>query len=322
MFILADEAGGGTANSAPEVPASESAEGLPADNPNGEGTTPEEVASVLKSSGINLPAEPKAAAADDEEGDDPDAIVADAGEEDAAGEGTDTEEVANEEPVKPATEDDGKPAPTDEEVQAAADARVATADDKYSFEVEDANGVTFKVPVGAKMEDVLKEFEPKNNGQILDILDQLRDMKAQKAADDATEAENTSKAEQAQRVSEIRKAWDGEVTDLTAQKRIPEGTEGEDRVKEVYKFMAEENGKRMEAGRPTIGSFEDALDKLEAKEGREAKVAADKAAKDDARKNGGLVGGSSAPATGSSPVYRAGTARNANEAIRAMGLIK
>lgn len=313
MFILADEAGGGTANSA-DAPANEPAEGLPANDPAGESTTPEEVASVLKNSGMKLPTEP-VAAADDEEGDDPDEPPTPTADE------TDDDKPPADEPDD-TDEDDDKPAPTDEEVQAAADARAATADDKYSFEVEDANGVTFKVPVGAKMEDVLKEFEPKNNGQILDILSTLQEMKAQKASDDAAEAENTSKAEQAQRVSEIRENWNKEVDDLTAQKRIPEGTEGEDRVKEVYKFMADENGKRMDAGKPTIGSFEDALDKLEAKEGREAKVAADKAEKEAARANGGKVGGSSAPATSGTPLYRAGTARNSNEAIRAMGLIK
>jgi hypothetical protein len=322
---MADENGGGApapAAPAPEnqpAPAAPAADelpgGLPADDPNGEGTTPEEVAATLKSAGINLPVETPAAAAEgEEEGDDPDAPAG--GEEPAA------PAAPAEEPAAPAEdEDDGKPAPTDEEVQAAADARAAAADDKYSLTVEDANGVSFKIPVGATMEDILAEFEPKNNGQILDILSQLQDLKVQKANDDKAEAEQTAKTEQAQRVSEIRKGWESEVTDLTAQKRIPDGEDGKARVNEVYKFMSEENDKRMAAGKPTIGSFEDALDKLEAKEGRDKAAEAAKAAKTDARAKGSLVGGSSAAATSAPKPYRAGSARNANEAIRSMGLL-
>lgn len=297
----ADEAAADTSNAGDEAGAGD-------DAVTG-GVTEAEVRSTLRNSGIKLPAEPTAAADDDEEGDDVDAA-------DDAGVADDDAGNADEDLA-----DDGKSAPTDEEIQAAQDAKSAEAADKYSFEVTDANGVTFKVPVDATMEDVLAEFEPKNNGQVIDILEKLREMKEQKAKDDASEADETAKAETAQRASEIRKSWDAEVTDLTAQKRLPTGEDGEKRTAEVYKFMAAENDKRMQDGKATLNSFEDALDKLEAKEGRDAKVAADKKEKEDARKNGSLVGGSSAASTNATPVYKAGAAKNANAALRSMGLI-
>lgn len=288
----------------------------------GEGTTPEEVQQVMRNAGVKLPAEKAAAADDSEEGDDPDAGAADegAGDAGAADEGSDEGDDAA--AADDDLADDGKPTPTAEEVKAAQDARNAEISDKYSFEVTDANGVTFKIPVGATMEEVLAEFEPKNNGQVIDILKKLGELEALKATDDAKEADETSKTEQAQRASEIRQGWATEEKDLQAQKRIPEGKDGEKRVADIYKFMAEENDARMKAGKPTLNSFEDALDKLENKEARNAKVAADKKEKDDARKNGALVGGSSAAVTTATPVYRAGSAKNANAALRSMGMLE
>ena len=264
-----------------------------------EGTTPEEVAEVLKGAGMKLPAEPTA--------------PEEAEEEPAAPEAADDEEEGDLEedtPAAPETDTDEEPVPAPE-----------VTDDKYAFEVEDANGVTFKVTPDAKMEDILADFEPKNNGQIIDILSQLTDAKAALKADQA-EAEKTAAAEaQSAKASELQATWQAEITNLTAANRIPKGEEGDKRTADVYKFMSQENDKRVEAGKPLLSSFEDALDKLENKEARDAKVAAEKAAKEERRANGGLVGGSSAPASGNSTVYKAGSARNANEALRAQGLL-
>jgi hypothetical protein len=268
---------------------------------NGESTTPEEVAQVLKSSGMNIDTP---TAVDEEEGTDPDTVVDEDPAPEAPAEDPEPEQAPPEVKPQPPTQPD----------------QTDTADDKYSFEVTDANGVTFKIPVGAKMEDILAEFEPKNNGQVLDILNQLQKLEGQKTADDAqaqTEAETAARSE---RASELLKVWGDEAKDLQAQKRIATGEDGNKRVNEVYKFMADENDKRMNAGKPTLNSFEDALDKLEAKEGREAKVEQDKAEKEEARKNGALVGGSSAASTSSAPTYKGG-AKNANQALRAMGLL-
>lgn len=289
---------------APVVPAAEPA-GLPANDPNGEGASQTEIDAALKSSGIKLPTE-SVAAADDEEGEDPDkpaAPVADDKEEPAA----DEEPEPAAKPAKPAT----PPAPD-----------ASAADDKYSFQIEDLNGVTFKISADAKMEDILAEFEPKNNGQILDILEQLRIVKDQKASDEAEAAKQTAETERTEQTNKFLADWGDEAKALQGVKRIPEGTDGDTRISEVYKFMADENTKRMEAGKPTLNSFEDALDKLENKEARD-KVAADaKADKEKARANGGKVGGSSAPASSGPPIYRAGSARNANQALRSMSLLE
>lgn len=269
-----------------------------------EGTTPEEVAKIM-----NLPSKPEAVA-DEEEGDDPDAPVdktdEDNGEEESE-ESEESDELEEEEVESPAKPVVAEPSASD--------------DDKYSLTVEDANGVSFKIPVGAKMEDIMAEFEPKNNGQILDILNQLQKLEAQKSADEQTTEAESAKAAQAQKVSDIRAGWEAESKDLQASKRIPAGDDGDKRIADVYKFMNEQNDTRIKAGKPTLNSFEDALDKLEATESRDKVVADAKAAKEEARKNGSLVGGSSAPATGPAKAYSAGSARNANEAIRNMGLV-
>lgn len=279
-----------------EVP-TETPEVTPEAPAKGEGTTPEEVAQVLKSSGMKLRVAPKAA------------------EEPVADEPVTEADV---EPEKPAEEKVTPPAKAPETPEVVPEGKT------FSIEVEDANGVTFKINAGDSLEDALRDFEPKNNGQILQVLRSVEKMEADKAkydADQATEAETAAKNV---RVAAIQQGWSEEIKDLQAQKRIPENGKDADntRVAEVYKFMAEENTKRIAANKPTIGSFEDALDKLENKEVRAAKVEADKAERDTARKNGGLVGGSSAPASNTPAAYKAGTARNSAEAIRKLGLLK
>lgn len=200
---------------------------------------------------------------------------------------------------------------------------VASDEPDFSFEVKDANDVTFKIAPGDSVEDILKDFEPTNNGQIIAVLDQLREAKDNQAKYKAEQENKAAEAETTQRIADIQKGWEAEIKSLQADKRIPTTAKGVDneRVAEVYQFMSEENDKRIAAGRPTIASFEDAFDKLENREAREAKVRAEKDAKDTARKNGGLVGGSSAPASNSVPVYKAGSASNSTQALRAMNLI-
>lgn len=193
--------------------------------------------------------------------------------------------------------------------------------DKYAFTVEDANGVTFKITPDADIEDILKEFEPKNNGQIIKVLDQLREAK-DKAASDQAEAEAAqAEAEKIERITSIKEGWKTEQQELQTAKRIPEGKDGDARIDEVMKFLRHENDKRAESGKPLLATFEDALDKLEAKEARDAKVQAEKDAKDLSRKNGALVGGGSAPASSGAPVYKAGSAKNAKQALRSMGVL-
>lgn len=263
------------------------AKDIPADK-GGETVSEEEIADTLKSSGIKVKPEAKPA-----------------------------EEEKPAEDEKPAPKVDPKPAAKTEPVETT----VAKDAPDFSFTVKDANDVSFKISPGDSIEEVLEDFDPKNNGQIIAILEQLREAKDKQSAYDKSVADDKAKAETAQAVKSIKEGWDEEVTNLQADKRIPNGKDGEARVAEVYKFMAEINDARMKTGSATINSFEDALDKLDAKVAREAKVEQDKKDKETARSNGSLVGGSSAPASSGVPVYKAGSAHNANQAIRAMGLL-
>jgi hypothetical protein len=191
----------------------------------------------------------------------------------------------------------------------------------FSVEVEDANGKKFTVTPDDNLEEVLAEFEPKNNGQVLQLMRDLDRLSGEKSKFEDSKAADEAEAAHAETISKIHESWDNEVTKLQGEKRLPLDAKIEDRKAEVFKFMAEENDKRNEDGRPLLQSFEDALDKLELREGKEAKVAKAKAEKERTKQRGGLVGGSSAPATSGAPVYRSGSARNSNEALRELGLL-
>jgi hypothetical protein len=264
---------------------------IPADE-GGEGATEAEIAAALKSSGIDLKPEAPAEVEPEEEA---------------------PEEVEEETPPPP-------PAPAEPAAKATPPAPVSADTPDFSFTVKDANDVSFKVSPEDSIEDVLADFDPKNNGQIIAVLEQLREAKEAKKAYEDNQTKETAAAETQARIQSIQDGWDAEVKNLQAEKRIPT-KDADARISEVYKFMGEINDARIKAGSATVNSFEDALDKLEAKEARDAKVAQDKADKETARKNGGLVGGSSAPASSGTPVYKANSARNANQAIRSLGLL-
>jgi len=193
---------------------------------------------------------------------------------------------------------------------------------KFDLEVEDANGVKFNLKPGDDLETVLKDFEPKSNGQIFAILEKLNDLKSEKAKYDAEQSTKAQEAEHSERLVKIQSGWDSEIKSLQGQKRLELDTNGKsERVDKVFDFMREENDKRIKDGRPLIQSFEDALDKMELRETKEEASKKAKEEKELARKKGSLVGGSSSPASSGAPVYKGG-ARNANEAARMLGLLK
>jgi hypothetical protein len=268
----------------------------------GEGTTPEEVASILHLPQAT-PAAPAAPADEEVTPPNPDEVPALP---------PNTEEPAKPEPLQPE-----KPAPVAPEPAA------PTNEKEYSLEVEDANGEKIKITVGDSLEDALKDFEPKNNGQIFQILRDLEKLEREKSDDEATKADEAAEAARTEQINTMVTGWNNEIAALQAEKRLEVTADGKDseRVKEVFAFMQEENDRRVAANLPGLTSFEDALDKLENREARAAKVAADKAEKEQARQNGGLVGGSSAPASSAPKAYVANSARNVNEAIRQQGLL-
>lgn len=214
---------------------------------------------------------------------------------------------APEEPLKPTPETPASPeapeAPT------------------FTVELEDANGKKFTVSPDDNLEDVLAEFEPKNNGQVLQLMRDLDRLGNEKKSWEDQQATAEAEAQQSEAIANIQKAWDGEIQKLQGEKRLPLDAKIDERKQEVFKFMAEENEKREAEGRPLLQSFEDALDKLELRERADADKQAKKDAKDEARRRGGMVGGSSAPVTSSGPTYHAGSARNASEAVYSLGLL-
>lgn len=193
----------------------------------------------------------------------------------------------------------------------------------FALEVEDANGEKFVINPDDDIEEALKDFEPKSNGQIFKIIADFMEKK-QAAKDHAEEtAADEAQAAYDEKVANIQAGWNEEAKNLVGQKRLPVVAEGKEneRLNEVFKFMMEENQKRTTDGKPPIQTLEDALDKLELKEKKEAEVEAAKKAKEDNRARGGMVGGSSAPASSGGPVYSPGMARNATEAAKKMGIL-
>jgi hypothetical protein len=266
----------------------------------GESTTPEEVSQVL---GLNAP----------------ETVTADEVE-------TETEEETPENPeapetTTPETEEEAPEVETTATTTETSTPEVPT----FSMEIEDANGEKFTI---TELGDLPEDFEPKNNRQIMEILDGLRDLKSQKESYETDKATKAAEAEKQQNIASIQASWEAEIKELQGSKRLTVATDPKNqedkanqRISAVFNFMAEENEKRQEAGRPMLQSFEDALDKLENREAKEAAVEKAKRDKELAKQRGGMVGGSSAPATNGSPAYRTGQARNASEAIRSLGLL-
>lgn len=191
----------------------------------------------------------------------------------------------------------------------------------FSLQVEDLNGEVLTLNVGDDIEKVLENFEPKNNGQVFKLMHDFMRLEDQKTAWENQQAEATTEAERAELVSTIQAGFDSEIHKLQGEKRLPLDGKIEERKSEIFKFMSDENERRSQDGRPLIQSFEDALDKIELQEKKTAEKETAKQAKEQTRRVGGMVGGSSAPASGAGHTYVAGSARNANDALRIAGLI-
>lgn len=235
------------------------------------------------------------------------APVADTEDETDAADDTTDDEVEDEDEADAEPEKPAKEASQEKSQEVTAD----TPD--FSFTVEDANGQTVKIAPGDSIEDVLKDFEPRNNGQIIAILDQLREAKDNAAKYEADQQAAKDAEAKSQQITTIQEGWDKEFDQL--------GIKEESRRADIFQYMAKANDERSAAGRPLIASIEDAKLGLEAQEAKAAAEQAKKDAKDTARKNGGLVGGSSAPASSGNAAYKAGSARNVNQAIRNAGLL-
>jgi hypothetical protein len=268
------------------------------------GTTAEEVAQIL-----NLPQAPT-----EEEVEDDVPEPEDDGDLDADGAG---DEPAPDEP----TTEQPAPASTTEDDKSAETATDEAPD--FSFTVEDADGVTFKVGPDDDIDSVLKDFNPTGTGQLVSILGMVQEAKQKQSQYESDQAAQRADEERDERVAKINESIDNELSTLVSDGRIPAANNlrESERGQQIFDFMRAENEKRSEDGRPLLASVEDALDKLENKERRESDAQAKVDRKETARKNGSLVGGSSAAASGGSKPYVSGSATNATQALRQAGLL-
>lgn len=232
------------------------------------------------------------------------------------------EDVPDDKPADDAGDSDTSDKPDDADTPAGGDADeedvpgdkpkpepAKPSDEAQFIEVEDSAGVTHKI---SKLEDLPEDFEYKNSRQPLEIYKQLE--KLERDATEAAEIKRTQEEEAAvnQSKQEQFDAWDKEVTELAKSKRVD--VKDTERIDAVFKHMNEINAARAKAKNPNLlTSFEDALDKFEAKE------AADKAEQDKkndnelAKKKSSLIGRSSAAAGGEHYVYKAGSARTIDD---------
>jgi hypothetical protein len=235
----------------------------------------------------------------DEEVDTPDG---DTGEND-----TETDESATEESEEAVDEEEADDEETEEE-----ETKEATPDedleDESAIEIEDANGQTFKI---SSIDDLPEDFEPKNNRQIIEIVAAITRLDEQNrlAAEDKKLAEVAAEEQRVQ--NEQFASWNDEIKALEAEKRFD--TKDDKRIDAVFSEMVKINNARAKAGNTNyITSFEDALEKLEAREAREATVSNEKKATEKAKLKSSLIGRSSSTSK-ESPVYVAGSYRNMDD---------
>lgn len=234
-------------------------------------------------------------------------ITQPAAKEEVAEEVAEEVEAAEEEVVEEEVEEAGD---EEEVVEEKPKSEPATPSDEELFiEVEDADGVTHKI---SKIEDLPDDFAPKNNRQILEIIkatDKLDAQREKNTADAETKAQADALAETQ---SAQFKSWDAEVAELAKSDRIK--TTDTERINDVFGYMNEINQARIKAGNPNlVMSFEDALDKFEVKEAKDAEALASKNDNATAKAKAALIGKSSAAGGNAPRPYRAGQYRNIDD---------
>lgn len=179
-----------------------------------------------------------------------------------------------------------------------------------------------------KIEDLPEDFVPKNNRQILEIINDLNKLETTRAKDEATSASQAQVAAAQAAQEATLKSWDTEISAmqksgvLEAPKLKPEDPKyltdpAMQKIAAVFNFMEKTNIARKAAGNPNlIRSFEDGYEKMD----RAERVAKDaQAAKDEAetaKLKASVVGGGTAKAGGATaPVYRAGQAQDMRDML-------
>lgn len=187
-----------------------------------------------------------------------------------------------------------------------------------TLEVEDAAGKKYQI---TNVDELPEDFTPKNNRQILQIINDLGklDAKREEAAKDEEAAAEVAEAKANEQAT--LSSWDAEIAALQTDNRLekPKATPGSanflqdpavKRVDQVFNYMITENERRKPLGIEPIRSFTDALDKIERNELKEAEAARTKQETETAKAKSGLIGRTSAGGGDTAPVYRAGQARD------------
>ena len=215
------------------------------------------------------------------------------------------------------------PAPT-----VTADIAAPQTDDLW-IEVQDSEGKDVKLTFNPNdpASFLPDDFTFKNDKQLMDIMEakaEMANLYKDRVSDYETKTAEQQDAEKATNTqAEQTAAWDAEIQDLIAGGLLdtPKITDATDpkfledpavaKVDAVFKFMTAENLTRTEAGLPLLRSFGTAFNLLNAQEAKAAEEDKTKKENELAKARGALVGGASAPGTGTAaPVYKAGSAHS------------
>lgn len=237
----------------------------------------------------------------------PEVVIDETPEEDTGAAET-NDDGSQEEVETPSTEAD------DEEVEIEIEKpkEIATPSDEDLFiEVLDADGVTHKI---STISDLPDDFVPKNNVETLRIVSELAklDVERERRTEQAQTDAQTAAIKEIE--TQQYNSWDKEIAELAKTKRID--VSNVDKVDKVFTYMNEVNQARIKAGNPNlVSSFEDALDKYEIQESKEAEAVAKKNGNDLAKQKAAMIGRSSASGSDGYRPYRAGSARNIDDVV-------
>lgn len=272
---------------------------------------------VSKELGLPLPEELKDVKAEEKADDDTEDEDKETEENDQSGEeDTQAEDAAE-------VSDKGK---VSEESEAEADKSkddAVEAELVYTF--KDATGKTFVLKPGDSLEEVLNDFEPTSNGQIMQVLREFQNLEAKQSEIEADRQKAVYEEQQEQaakeRQEQTMQSWESEIEALqkAGVLETPKAKPGSNnwlkdpavqKLDGVFKFMAEENEKRAKEGQMPITSFGTALTIMTQEAEKKAKEDAIKRDNDAAKAKAELVGrGGSSAADSGAQLYRAGSAK-------------
>lgn len=264
----------------------------------------------LKEDGMNVP-KPKEEAKDEANGNSSDADNEADGTEDGDGDADGGGDAADSDE----SEDSDNDGAEDESA-----AELASNPD-FSFEVEDANGKTYKI---TKIEDLPEDFDPKNNRQVMEIIAQANKLEGEIARHEEQIAKDEEATILSNAQKEIQTGWQSEIQELVDEKLLDKPKLAENnpkynddpsvkKIDEVFKFIKDTNDARKKANNPNmLTSFRDAFDRMELRDLKVQKADESKKEGDLAKAKAGVIGTSSTSSV-DVPAYRAGSYRSIDD---------